>query len=263
MWRWIEVAITHHESHLKGIGIVAELYVGERKMEDILDIEVFFQAIESSGRYPLFTCDCGCFGCGGYYVDIECTEDAWIMRNKYHPHDEEELVEEFEYHFRWAHVYMVATQIKDYIIQVGETYPGTLLASGESGAFDMCAMLKAKQIINLHRMERAFNTAWFENYYALIERAAEQLGKVFHWYCEESWKGIWADKELELCDASGWLLDTEELADFEQCLDRHYYGKEGEDEEYYTKYMPRLHSIRWSMKRDGTIVIEFGPEEGE
>lgn len=261
-WQWLEAAITNEESSIRGIGIFVELYVGDSKMDDILDIAVFFQAIKDGGRYPLFTCICGCFGCGGYYVDIECTDDAWIMKNKFHPHNKEVLVEEFEYHFPWARVYMVATQIKDHLLRIIEKHPRTLLATGESGVFEVGDILKAKHYIAL-REGTSTNQTWFENYYALIENEAKYQGKVFHWHSEESGSVVWPEKELEMCDASGWLIAPEEVEDFERCYERYYKGEGWGAEEFSRKYFHRIRSVDWSMKKDGTIVIKFGPEEGE
>lgn len=39
-------------------------------------VEVFFDTLVHRGKFPLFTCTCGIFGCGGYYVDVyynDCT----------------------------------------------------------------------------------------------------------------------------------------------------------------------------------------------
>ncbi|MBP2654661.1 MAG: hypothetical protein H6Q73_2230 [Firmicutes bacterium] len=130
------VNITHEESPAGGISVFVDVYFGERKMQDILDVAVFFQAIVKSGRYPLFTCGCGCFGCGGYYVDVECTDKDWILRNKYHPL-EKSLLENFEYHVSWEQVHNVAAQIKGYIMQLIQKNPGTMLMSGTIGEVDL------------------------------------------------------------------------------------------------------------------------------
>ena len=134
IWRRLSVDIDHEEAPTNGISMYIDVYVDDKIMDDILDIEVFFDAIEKNGRYPLFTCTCGCFGCGGYYVDIECTEDAWIMKNKYHPHDERILVEEFEYRFTWTQVCLVATQIKDHVMRICQEQSEPVpIISGASG----------------------------------------------------------------------------------------------------------------------------------
>lgn len=258
--QWLDVAISHSKSPIGSVSISAYLFVGQKQMTDILDIEVFFRALGESGRYPLFTCGCGCFGCGGYYVDVRCVEDAWIMQNRFHPHDENKLLESFEYRFHWENVYIVATRIKDYIKRILEEFPGALLASGTSEVFNASAILANQRFIDL-REERG-NHAWFENYYALIVHEAARLGNAFRWHSEESNSVVWSEKELEMCDASGWLLEPEEVAVFDRCEDAFYNSDGPESEELY-KYYPRLRSVFWSMKMDGTIMIEFGPEEGD
>lgn len=48
------------------------LYINGNKLdEDEVFVEdVFFNSLLYSGKYPMFTCTCGIFGCGGYYVDV-------------------------------------------------------------------------------------------------------------------------------------------------------------------------------------------------
>lgn len=33
-------------------------------------VEQFFDSLLYPGEYPMFTCTCGIFGCGGYYVNV-------------------------------------------------------------------------------------------------------------------------------------------------------------------------------------------------
>jgi hypothetical protein len=135
-YKRMTVKITHEKSPVGGISVFTDVHFGERKMEDILDIAVFFRALEKDGRQPLFTCSCGCFGCGGYYTDVECTEKAWILRNKYHPLGEKHL-ESFEYHVSWEQVASVADLIKDYVMQVARDNPGVMIMSGTISEIDL------------------------------------------------------------------------------------------------------------------------------
>lgn len=77
----------------------------------------FLGATQQSGRYALFTCSCGIFGCGGYWVDVECTEDAWVLRNGFAPYDADEpeeqvLIFAFEYRIPWEQVVAAIAQIR-------------------------------------------------------------------------------------------------------------------------------------------------------
>ena len=88
--RWIEVYIT--------------VQVNDHELPHILDFAVFTKAIQAGGRHPLFTCGCGNFGCGGYYVDIEVVEQSWNMINRYSPVGENEILEAFKYQIPWIQV---------------------------------------------------------------------------------------------------------------------------------------------------------------
>lgn len=132
----LTVQLSHEPSPVGGISVFAKVLVGKKRMPDILDVAIFFQALEHSGRYPLFTCECGCFGCGGYYVEVECTKQEWILRNTYHPL-EKRLLERFEYHVVWKQVYQAARQIKNYVAQVAKTHPGLAIMSGAVSELDL------------------------------------------------------------------------------------------------------------------------------
>jgi hypothetical protein len=92
------------------------------------------RAIVQSGRYPLFTCTCGIFGCGGYWVDVECSMDAWIWRNGYYPADEDEpeeqsLLYKFEYRIPWSQVQTAIVEIRDAILTLREKQSNLLFLS--------------------------------------------------------------------------------------------------------------------------------------
>ncbi len=108
-----EIDVINHEYVLWCDAIEYWVYIkiNGTRMPYVLDNYVFFKtAIHTSGRLPLFTCGCGYFGCGGYYVDVECTDEAWILRNRYDPNTEE-LQQEFEYRISWEQVKQVADTI--------------------------------------------------------------------------------------------------------------------------------------------------------
>ncbi|MFE5318358.1 hypothetical protein ACFQ88_06590 [Paenibacillus sp. NPDC056579] len=48
------------------------LYINGNKLneDEVFVEEEFFKSLLNPGKYPLFTCTCGIFGCGGYYVQV-------------------------------------------------------------------------------------------------------------------------------------------------------------------------------------------------
>jgi len=134
----LHVALTHEESPASndGIGVSATLMLNYAPLPYVLDINQFFEAVVliswSPVRLPLFTCTCGVFGCGGYYVDVECTTQAWVLRNRYHP-DTEELLEEMEYWLSWRQVHEVADELVTVLRAVHAHRPTAQLTSGAHG----------------------------------------------------------------------------------------------------------------------------------
>ncbi len=74
---------------------------GRGARRDILDVEAFFGAWDTSGLAPLFICTCGDFGCGGYYVGVSSDTTAWVLRDWYGALDRARHGD-FEYRILWA-----------------------------------------------------------------------------------------------------------------------------------------------------------------
>lgn len=57
-----------------------EVNVNNRKFDEdeVFVANVFFESLLNPGKYPMFTCTCGIFGCGGYYVDV-AHRDQYII----------------------------------------------------------------------------------------------------------------------------------------------------------------------------------------
>jgi hypothetical protein len=118
------------------IGLWATAVVNGCALPEILDVDTFFQALTASGLLPLFTCDCGVFGCGGYYVGVTSTEVSWTWRARYAPEDApnpEHLVDEGEYCFAWAEVRAAAMGLLATLHELKRDKPGVRLMVAETG----------------------------------------------------------------------------------------------------------------------------------
>lgn len=259
MLNLLEIVLNHEKSPIRGISLYANVYVDRKEWADILDIDEFFHAIEQSGRYPLFTCGCGCFGCSGYYVDVECAENEWILRNKYDPLSEE-IVEESETRFSWRNVYTEATKIRDCIREICKEQGSELIASGVSGAFEANTLIEGNHMISLREVSDGVDQAQFERYLSIVEAEAKRVGKEFYFHSEESCSARWEEKGLEMADLSGWLLEPEEMTDFISWIDAYNQGNDiqGLSQRYY----PQLRGVEWSLSKSGDLSISFTEEEG-
>lgn len=47
--------------------------------------DVYFNSLLDPGRYPMFTCTCGIFGCGGYNVDVVHNKDTLNWKTEQSP----------------------------------------------------------------------------------------------------------------------------------------------------------------------------------
>ncbi|MDI4644279.1 hypothetical protein [Cohnella hashimotonis] len=60
------------------------LFVNEAKInedsDEVFVISEFFNSLAADGRFPMFTCSCGIFGCGGFYIDVHHKKNSvtWV-----------------------------------------------------------------------------------------------------------------------------------------------------------------------------------------
>lgn len=100
------------EDSLISLWVNLDLY--ETRMNYNLDVDAFFVSLGSDGYYPLFTCECGTFGCGGYYVEVHHDHDGINLINAYAPLsqlDPDEIINEFHYHLDWEDVLALGEEI--------------------------------------------------------------------------------------------------------------------------------------------------------
>ena len=104
------ITITIEQESEDGGAIFIGVQINGNDLPGILNVEEFFAIKQQNGLVPLFTCGCGIFDCGGYYVNVSCTDLALILRNGYHRFNQS-LESEFEYHLDWQQVRGIAEEI--------------------------------------------------------------------------------------------------------------------------------------------------------
>jgi hypothetical protein len=112
------------------------LFIGVRingdDMPGILNVEAFFTIKEANGLVPLFTCGCGDFDCGGFYVGVTCTDVALVLHNSYH-RGNRSLQLAFEYHLDWQQVKGIAQEIFSYLQKIYERDSQAYVTLGYTG----------------------------------------------------------------------------------------------------------------------------------
>lgn len=102
-------------------------------MKHILDVEEFFNSLEQPGFNPLFTCSCGNFGCGGYYIEVIHKNTGLILKNSYNPLEapgQSSMIERFEFMFSWQDVIFMGKQIQGILLEISQKWPGYSIYSG-------------------------------------------------------------------------------------------------------------------------------------
>ncbi|WP_052714227.1 hypothetical protein [Paenibacillus dauci] len=90
------------------------LYINGNKLaeDEILVIDEFFDSLLRPGKYPLFTCTCGIFGCGGYYVEVihDTHSITWITEQS--PFEDQLISTSKEFVFSRNHIVEVAEELR-------------------------------------------------------------------------------------------------------------------------------------------------------
>ena len=123
----IEITIKQEDSN--GEAIFVGVQINCNDLPGILNVVAFFAIKQENELVPLFTCGCGVFDCGGYYVNVFCTDTALILRNSYHRFHQT-LESEFEYKLDWHQVRSIAEEILTYLEKLHERNPGAFITTG-------------------------------------------------------------------------------------------------------------------------------------
>lgn len=81
--------------------------------EEMFVVEQFFNSLLHPGEYPMFTCTCGIFGCGGYYVNVSHTSEGILWSTERTPFKEFSELPHLNrtiFHFTWEGIVSVAQQ---------------------------------------------------------------------------------------------------------------------------------------------------------
>ena len=123
------IKITIKQESVDGGAIFIKVQINENDLTGILNVGAFFAIKQKNELVPLFTCGCGDFGCRGYYVNVSCTETAFILRNGYNRFNQS-LESKFEYQLDWQQVRDVAVEILTYLEKIYERNPRAFITTG-------------------------------------------------------------------------------------------------------------------------------------
>lgn len=126
----IKIAI--EQEYVDDGAMFISVYINGSIMPNILDVEAFFAIKQQNGLVPLFTCGCGDFDCGGYYVNVSCTDTALVLHNSYHRFNRT-LQSQFQYHLDWQEVRGVAEEILVYLQEIHKRNPQAYVTTGHGG----------------------------------------------------------------------------------------------------------------------------------
>ncbi|MDR6777014.1 MULTISPECIES: hypothetical protein [Paenibacillus] len=82
------------------------LYINGNKLhEDEVFVEdEFLKSLICPGKYPMFTCTCGIFGCGGYYVEVSHEDDRLFWLTEQSPFKEQFVKTSNKFAFSWDQI---------------------------------------------------------------------------------------------------------------------------------------------------------------
>jgi hypothetical protein len=134
----------------QAIGLYITVWFHDTQMKYILDVDEFFKAMETPGISPLFTCSCGGFGCGGYFVKVIHDQTGVIFKNSYKPEgtlDDSNLIDRFEFAVPWGDIKRMSEKILEIIAEIISKWPGYLIFSGSYSDLDLTGWITDYQRI--------------------------------------------------------------------------------------------------------------------
>ena len=138
MYSW-KVSFSSEESPASNnlVSLFTKVEFEKELMPDIVDIDVLFSMAKGDEGYiPLFTCVCGSFGCGGYYIKVKHIDEGLILQNSYHPVNnpsEDKLITPFEHEISWEDLYFILSEVIEYCLHLKKKYPNCGICSGTYG----------------------------------------------------------------------------------------------------------------------------------
>lgn len=82
------------------------LYINGSKLDEdeVFEVDEFFKSILNPGIYPLFTCTCGIFDCGGYYVEVIHEIEGVIWLTEQSPFNDRTIKSSNKFTFSWDQI---------------------------------------------------------------------------------------------------------------------------------------------------------------
>ncbi|GGF69417.1 hypothetical protein GCM10010912_13160 [Paenibacillus albidus] len=82
------------------------LYINgyELDKDEVFVEDVFLKSLLYSGKYPMFTCTCGIFGCGGYYVDVLLNNETVIWTTHQSLFEDKAIKSSNKFVFSWSNI---------------------------------------------------------------------------------------------------------------------------------------------------------------
>ncbi|MFU1795607.1 hypothetical protein ACM1RC_17230 [Paenibacillus azoreducens] len=99
--------VTRHKGRMVPVvEWIISLYINGDKLDEdeVFVEEEFFKSLLSPRKYPMFTCTCGVFGCGGYYVEVIHESDELIWLTEQSPFMDRSIKSSNRFVFSWNQI---------------------------------------------------------------------------------------------------------------------------------------------------------------
>lgn len=117
--------------------------------DEVFVEDVFFESLCYPGHYPMFTCTCGIFGCGGYYVDVVHDNEAMIWTTQQSPYEDKTIKSTNRFVFSWSNI----IDFSEKLIQRLEELQSLMISNELEFRFDLEKYKDIIQEIKIKRTE--------------------------------------------------------------------------------------------------------------
>ncbi|WP_219836078.1 hypothetical protein [Paenibacillus sp. R14(2021)] len=125
------------------------VFINQHELDDVFVLEDYFKSLNHEGKYPMFTCSCGIFGCGGFYVHVTHSKDYITWRTDHSPFKDIEIRSANLFKFTWKEMIRFSEELINQLNEINEIY----ISKGLKNPFDLKDFCKE---IKLMKKEKHF-----------------------------------------------------------------------------------------------------------
>ncbi|MFC4777328.1 hypothetical protein ACFO9Q_11090 [Paenibacillus sp. GCM10023252] len=99
-----------------------QVFINDNELDQVFVEDQFLQSLLHEGKYPMFTCTCGIFDCGGYYIEVIHRKDKLCWYAEDPPFKDLEIKSSNYFQFEWENVFEFTMELVAQLDELNKLY---------------------------------------------------------------------------------------------------------------------------------------------